>query len=152
MLREMSIDNLTRSEASVEEEDDEFDEDFLEEDQDFAVEVSDTDEFEEEEPAEGARMSQSTGWKRAKETARRSLPHRCWSPLRLRRLASRGATSLDAGKDGAMDAGAIAIGARVRATAEIRLRINHRATGIVTRAGVDGRRCRRPICLRSPTF
>jgi ribonuclease G len=43
MLREMSIDHLTRTEASVDEEEDEddFEEDFLEEDQDYSTEASD---------------------------------------------------------------------------------------------------------------
>ena len=48
MLREMSIDHLTRTEASVDEEDD-FEEDFLEEDQDYSSESAEGDDFEDEE-------------------------------------------------------------------------------------------------------
>ncbi len=49
MLREMSIDHLTRTEASVDEEEDDFEEDFLEEDQDYSTEAVEGDEFEDEE-------------------------------------------------------------------------------------------------------
>jgi ribonuclease E len=52
MLREMSIDQLTHSEAATEEDED-FDEDFLEEDQDYSLEVSDTEDFEEEKDEAG---------------------------------------------------------------------------------------------------
>jgi ribonuclease G len=53
MLREMSIDNLTHTEPAVEEDDeDDFDEDFLEEDQDHSLEVSEGDDFEEGESGE----------------------------------------------------------------------------------------------------
>ena len=48
MLREMSIDHLTRTEASVDEDDD-FEEDFLEEDQDYSTEAAEGEEFEDEE-------------------------------------------------------------------------------------------------------
>ena len=49
MLREMSIDHLTRTEASIDEEEDDFEEDFLEEDQDYSTEAAEGDEFEDEE-------------------------------------------------------------------------------------------------------
>ncbi len=49
MLREMSIDHLTRTEVSIDEEEDDFEEDFLEEDQDDSLESSDSEEFEDEE-------------------------------------------------------------------------------------------------------
>ena len=48
MLREMSIDHLTRTGAAVDEEED-FEEDFLEEDQDYSSQSAEDDEFEDEE-------------------------------------------------------------------------------------------------------
>ena len=58
MLREMSIDHLTRSEAAVDEdEDDDLEEDFLEEDQDYELDVSESDEFEDEGAEESAEQS-----------------------------------------------------------------------------------------------
>ena len=70
MLREMSIDQLTRSEPAVEEEDDDFDEDFLEEDQDFSLEVSEADEFEDEEAeSDGALQEGVEGEEEAERAA-----------------------------------------------------------------------------------
>jgi ribonuclease E len=43
MLREMSIDHLTHSEGAIDEEEDDFEEDFLEEDQDYALDEGESD-------------------------------------------------------------------------------------------------------------
>ena len=52
MLREMSIDEITRSEPLVGDDDEDFEEDFLEEDQDFDSEMASDETFEEEEGGE----------------------------------------------------------------------------------------------------
>jgi ribonuclease G len=48
MLREMSIDQLTRSEAAVDEDEEDFEEDFLEEDQDYSSSEGEEDEAQDE--------------------------------------------------------------------------------------------------------
>jgi ribonuclease E len=72
MLREMSIDHLTRTGPSVDEEDD-FEEDFLEEDQDDSTEAPEGDEFEDEE-SDQPEYNLEEGGEAEEETDRAPFP------------------------------------------------------------------------------